>query len=156
MDAASAAGVNRFIMVSALDMRDRSKAVPGWYNQEDVERSDRLWNALGAYMRAKLAADKSLVSENERRGLRWTIVRPGQLTDEEGSGRVCAGRVHLGTPISRGDVAAVVRECLERESSVGLAFDVLGAGGASGDGEGVKEAVERVGRERMDCFEGFY
>lgn len=105
-------------------------------------------------MEAKLAADRELVEGNGKRGLEWTIIRPGSLTDDEASGHVDAGRVHLGVPVSRADVASVVLECLREEGTKGLAFDVLGA--VEGGGEGVKEAVGGVARERIDCFQGFY
>merc|ERR1712137_389844 len=70
MDAAAKAGVKRFVMVSAVDVRDREgKPEPEWYDDGDRERSDGAWKAIGAYYEAKLAADKSLVTENGRRGL---------------------------------------------------------------------------------------
>jgi len=108
MDATAAAGVRRYIIVSALDVRDRSLAVPEWYDDADRQRSDRVWSAIGPYMAAKLAADRSLVSENERRKLDYTIVRPGGLSEEPGVGTVSAGKIHLSPTIPREDVAAFV------------------------------------------------
>lgn len=151
MDAAAEAGVKRFIMVSAVDVRDRkNKAVPEWYNDEDKERSEGMVKALGPYMDAKLAADHSLVTENERRKLDWTIVRPGRLAEGEATGKIRAGRVSIAGEIRRADVAGVVARCLVDDGTVGLAFDVL-----NGD-EGVNEAIGRVGKERIDCFEGYH
>jgi hypothetical protein len=49
----------------------------------------------------------------------WTIVRPGRLTDEAGTGRV---RIELETfrgEIPRADVAAVLDELLLRATAVG-------------------------------------
>ena len=150
MDAAANAGIKRFIMVSALDVRDKSKPAPSWYDESDVKRSERLWGAIKPYMEAKFDADKSLAEKNGGRQLQWTIVRPGQLTDDEAKGTVSAGRVHLGNPVTRADVAATVVECLQNEGTIGLAFDVLG-----GD-QSIKEAVQRVVDRKEDCFEGFY
>lgn len=58
--------------------------------------SERVWGAIGHYMKAKFEADRDLVRENGRRGLEFTIVRPGGLRDEEGTGRIEAGKVHFG------------------------------------------------------------
>lgn len=151
MDAAALAGVKRFVMVSAVDVRDREGgAEPEWYDEGDRERSAGMWAKIGPYMEAKLAADRSLVGENGRRRLEWTIVRPGGLSEEKGTGRVSAGKVHIQARIPREDVAAVVVECLGNEGTVGLAFDVVG-------GEtGVREAVGKVVEGREDTFEGRY
>lgn len=102
------------------------------------------------YMEAKLAADRNLVTENERRGLEYTIVRPGGLSQESGTGKVAAGRVHLGSMIPREDVASVVIECMKNEGTKGLAFDLVG-----GDTP-IKDAVAAVVKERVDTFEGRY
>ncbi|KAK5116473.1 hypothetical protein LTR62_008022 [Meristemomyces frigidus] len=151
MDAAARAGVKRYIMVSAIDVRDReTKAEPEWYDEGDRERSDRGWSALGTYMKAKFEADRSLVVENGRRGLEYTIVRPGRLSDEAGRGTVGAGRVHTTEAISREDVARVVVECWGNEGTVGLAFDVVGGEVA------IRDAVAEVARGRIDCFDGRY
>ncbi|KAH9841216.1 hypothetical protein Tdes44962_MAKER10544 [Teratosphaeria destructans] len=96
------------------------------------------------------AADRELVTGNARRGLAYTIVRPGGLSEEPGTGRVAAGRVHLGRMVPREDVAGVVVECLRCPGTVGRVFDVVG-------GEvGIREAVEAVVREGVDTFEGRY
>lgn len=83
IDAAAAAGKGRrYIVVSALDVRDREKGWPGWYGEADQERSDKVWGVIGKYMSAKFAADKELRVGNARRGLKYTIVRPGGLSNE--------------------------------------------------------------------------
>ena len=70
MDAAAKAGVKRFVLVSAVDVRDREgKPEPEWYDDGDRERSDSMWKALGPYMEAKLAADKALITGNGERKL---------------------------------------------------------------------------------------
>jgi len=150
-DAAAAAGAKRYISVSALDVRDRvNKPMPPWYSEQDKQGSERLWKVLEPYMEAKLKADRELVGGNEKRGLRWTIVRPGRLVDDPTTGKCEAGRVHFGKAISREDIARVMLACIEEEETSGLAFDVVG-------GEvDVREAVKDVAEKREDCFEGFY
>lgn len=87
----------RYIIISALDVRDRENCrVPDWYDEKDRGMSERVWGAIGHYMQAKFEADRDLVRENGRRGLEYTIVRPGGLRDEEGTGRIEAGKVHFG------------------------------------------------------------
>lgn len=109
MDAAAQAGVKRFIMVSAVDIRDREgKPEPEWYDDDDRKRSEGMWGAIGRYCAAKLAADRELVVGNEGRGLEWTIVRPTSLGEGQGTGRVEAGKV---SGVSRGD-ADLQRLCL--------------------------------------------
>lgn len=151
MDAAAQAGVKRFVLVSAVDVRDREgKPEPEWYNDADRERSNGVWKAIGPYMEAKFAADRSLVTENGRRGLDYTIVRPGGLSLDAGTGKVAAGKVHLSERIPREDVASVVLECLEQKGTIGLAFDVVG-------GETpIKDAVTDVVKGKVDTFEGRY
>jgi len=109
-----------------------------------------VWSAIGPYMQAKLAADRSLVTENERRKLEFTIVRPGGLSNDPGKGTVDAGRVHLDTMISREDVASVVVECLKTDGTKGLAFDCVG-----GDTP-IADAVAGIAKGKVDCFGGRY
>ena len=112
-------------MVSAIDIRNReSKPVPSWYGKGDKDVSDRVWGAIQPYMEAKFKADRDLRVNNSKRGLRYTIVRPGHLSDEPGKNTVVAGKVSIETSVSRQDVARVVAECLENAAIVGLAFDV--------------------------------
>ncbi|RMX95246.1 hypothetical protein D0866_16518, partial [Hortaea werneckii] len=145
MDATAQAGVKRYIIVSAVDVRDReNRPEPEWYDDGDRDRSSKVWNAIGKYMVAKLHADRSLVTENARRGLDYTIVRPGGLSQEAGMGRIAAGKVHLNTTIPREDVAATVVQCLKDDGTIGLAFDIVG-------GEtGITDAVAEVARGKID------
>lgn len=85
------------------------------------------------YLRAKLAADDHLRAS----GLDWTVVRPGKLTDDVPTGRVAAGQLDYGS-VTRGDVAHVVAEVLETDSTIGKTFDVT-----SGS-DSIRDAVARV------------
>ncbi|KAK4983945.1 hypothetical protein LTR50_006897 [Elasticomyces elasticus] len=148
---AKAGTCKRFIIISALDVRDReSKPEPEWYNDNDRQSSDRVWGAIGPYMHAKFAADRNLVTQNGRRGLEYTIVRPGRLTEDTARGTVAAGKVHLGEAVSREDVAHVVVACIKNDGTRGMAFDVVG-----GDTP-VEQAIAEVVKTQADTFAGRY
>jgi putative NADH-flavin reductase len=93
-DAAEQAGVNRYVMVSAIDV---DRADP---DSDDVYQ---------AYLRAKAAADRDL---RARDSLEWTIVRPGRLSDDEGTGKVDLGPDRSRGSVPRSDVAAVLAELI--------------------------------------------
>lgn len=101
-------------------------------------------------MAAKLAADTSLVTQNSTRGLEYTIVRPGGLSEDPATGKVDAGKVHLNNTIPREDVASVVIACMKNEGTKGLAIDCVG-----GDTP-IKDAIAAVAKDRVDTFEGRY
>ena len=143
-------------MVSAVDVRDREgKPVPDWYGDADKARSDKTWGAIGKYMLAKLVADKSLVQENKKRGLEYTIVRPSGLTLEEGTGKVAVGKVGVTRSISREDVASVIVAVIDEPKTIGLAFDIVGGDGKS-DERSVEDAVGKIAQDKIDTFEGYY
>jgi uncharacterized protein YbjT (DUF2867 family) len=73
------------------------------------------------YYEAKAEADRRLAES----GLDFTIVRPGGLTDDPGT-----GRVRVGTDLERGnvprdDVAAVLLAVLEHPGSIGKTFELV-------------------------------
>ena len=105
-DAAVQAGIRRYVMVSSR----RADAF-------DPESDD----VFQIYLRAKSEADAA-VRGNEN--LDWTIVRPGGLTDEPGTGAVRVGADEEGT-ISRDDVAAVLYTLLTTGDGVGAQFEVV-------------------------------
>ena len=104
-DAAERAGVSRYLMVSSMGTE---RADP---------HSDEIFQV---YLRAKKAADDDLRS----RDLDWTVVRPGRLTDGEGTGRIRVGELERGS-IPRADVAATLLGCLQTPGTVGKTFDLL-------------------------------
>lgn len=104
-DAAEAAGVRRYVMVSSMGTEHADPS------SDDV---------FQVYLRAKKAADDDL----RARDLDWTVVRPGRLTDDPGTGRVRVGTLERGD-IPRADVAAVLAGCLDSPATVGRTFDVL-------------------------------
>ncbi|OLP02548.1 NAD-dependent dehydratase [Mycolicibacterium porcinum] len=108
-DAAEAAGVTRYVMVSALAADDRSLDA----NYDEV---------FLAYMRAKSEADADV---RARTGLRTTIVRPGGLTDEPGTGNVTVAESTGRGTIPRADVARVLLGVLHEPETAGRTFEVI-------------------------------
>ncbi|KQR64926.1 SDR family oxidoreductase [Frigoribacterium sp. Leaf172] len=113
-DAAEKAGVGRYVMVSAIgtDDFDPARAELPAENDDDVYQ---------VYMRAKSEADSDL----RGRDLDWTIVRPGGLTDDAGTGLVtAASTVERGT-IPRADVAEIIATALIEGTAVRTQFEVV-------------------------------
>jgi uncharacterized protein YbjT (DUF2867 family) len=108
IDAAKAEGVSRYLIVSSMGAADP----PPEGADDDV---------FSAYLRAKAGADEALRAS----GLDYTIVRPGGLTDDPGTGLVnIAERLERGQ-IPRADVAAVFAACLDDPGTVGKSFDLI-------------------------------
>jgi uncharacterized protein YbjT (DUF2867 family) len=103
--AAKARGIHRYVMVSAM------RADPGREGDD----------TFSAYLRAKGRADAEL----EASGLDYTIVRPGKLTDDPGTGRVRVGERVGRNSISRDDVAAVLLSTLLEPETAGKTFEVV-------------------------------
>jgi uncharacterized protein YbjT (DUF2867 family) len=75
------------------------------------------------YQQAKHDADAALVTS----GLAYTIVRPGGLTDDPGTGRIEVASPSLGRfgTVTREDVAATLLAVLDTPATAGLTFEVL-------------------------------
>ncbi|MEU6783696.1 SDR family oxidoreductase [Nonomuraea angiospora] len=105
-DAAERAGVRRFIQVSSMGA---GRAPQG---------GDAVW---AAYIKAKTEAEEDL----RARDLDWTILRPGRLTDEPGTGLVrLAPEVPPGA-VPRDDVAAVIAALLEAPGTVRRTLELV-------------------------------
>jgi uncharacterized protein YbjT (DUF2867 family) len=101
-DAAETAGVRRYLLVSSM----------GVDSVAEGRRPEGLDDVFVAYLRAKLAAERELLA---RRALTTTVLRPGGLTDEPGTGRVTlAPTVDRGS-VPRDDVAAVLVALLDAD-----------------------------------------
>ncbi|GGX79595.1 NAD(P)H-binding protein [Streptomyces hiroshimensis] len=120
-DAAEAAGVRRFLVVSSMGA-----------DREPPEGTDPVF---AAYLRAKGAADADV---RARAGLDWTILRPGQLTDDAGTGLVTLGDSTGRGEVTRDDVAAVLAALLDEPGTAGRTLELIG-----GDTP-VTEAVKAV------------
>jgi uncharacterized protein YbjT (DUF2867 family) len=98
------AGVRRYVMVSAI-----SAGRPGDWSEP-----------MRPYYEAKAEADRRL----EESGLDYTIIRPGGLTEDPGTGLVAVG-TSLSGDIPRDDVAAVVLAVLETPGTIGKSFELV-------------------------------
>jgi uncharacterized protein YbjT (DUF2867 family) len=105
IDAARAVGIARYVIVSSM----------GAGNPE------RASGPMRPYLEAKTQADERLAAS----GLDYTIVRPGGLTDEPGSGRIRAGLELSFGQVSRDDVAATLVAVLDADNTIGKTFDLL-------------------------------
>jgi nucleoside-diphosphate-sugar epimerase len=123
IEAAKAEGISRYLMVSAMGAAELSGADASGAAEsagdEDAEPSAE--QVFAVYMRAKAAADDALRAS----GLDYTVVRPGGLTDDPGTGLVTiAERLDRGQ-VPRADVAAVLLACLDTPGTIGRSFDLL-------------------------------
>ncbi|KDQ56023.1 hypothetical protein JAAARDRAFT_318144 [Jaapia argillacea MUCL 33604] len=134
----------RLILVSAVDVRDLNK-VPDYYTEEDLAVSKRMWSAIPVYMQSKYDADKNLI---QRTAFKWTILRPGGLNNNPGSGTASIGKTHITQSISRDDVAKCLALLLNREDAAGLAIDIVG-----GD-DPIELALEATIRKRESSWIG--
>jgi uncharacterized protein YbjT (DUF2867 family) len=107
-DAAEAANVRRYLMVSSTGA--------------DANAADSKDPVFTAYLRAKGAADDNV---RARATLDSTIVRPGHLTNEPGTGRVTIADQTLRASIPREDVAAVLLAALDTPGTAGQTFEVV-------------------------------
>jgi uncharacterized protein YbjT (DUF2867 family) len=119
VEAAEKYGVRRYLMLSSM----------GADNPEAGSE------AMQPYLFAKARADERL--QNSR--LVYTIIRPGGLTNEEGTGRIEAAE-SLGRrgEISRDDVARTFADALEMRNTYHKTFEIL-AGETP-----IREALERI------------
>jgi uncharacterized protein YbjT (DUF2867 family) len=118
LEAAKAKGVRRYVIVSSMGA--------------DANASGD--DTFQVYLRAKGRADDAVRAS----GLDWTVVRPGRLTDDLGTGRVnLAANVPRGA-LSRDDVAQVLAAVLHAPATVGQTLELVG-----GDVP-VEEAVEAL------------
>ena len=106
MDAAAAAGVPRYVMVSYV-RSGRDRVAP-----ED---------SFFPYADAKAAADEHLRGTN----LRWTILGPGLLTSEPPTGAVTAGPEVTDGEVSRANVAELAAQVLERTDLDGVTVNFV-------------------------------
>jgi uncharacterized protein YbjT (DUF2867 family) len=104
IDAAKANGIARYVIVSSIG----------------ANHPERASGQMKPYIEAKAEADRCVAES----GLDWTIVRPGGLTDDPGTGRVSidGGRGR----IPREDVAATLVAVLDTDGTIGRDFDLVG------------------------------
>jgi uncharacterized protein YbjT (DUF2867 family) len=118
IDAVKKNGTDRYVMVSAMK----------------ADRPDEWSEPMVPYYEAKRDADEALMSSD----LNFSVVRPGSLTDDVGTGLVEVGFGLEAGEIPRDDVAATVFFTLDAVNTYGQAFDVV-----SGD-DPVEDAVRSL------------
>jgi uncharacterized protein YbjT (DUF2867 family) len=99
LEAARAAGVERYVIVSSVG----AESPPDDYD------------VFSVYLRAKAEADAAVKASDRA----WTIVRPGPLTDDPATGRVWLGTDPFRDAVTREDVAAVLAAVLGEPRSAG-------------------------------------
>ncbi len=105
-DAAERAGVRRYVVVSSM-------------GADADHPGDEVFDA---YLRAKGAADAYVRS---RTALDWTILRPGMLTNDAGTGQVLLAASTGRGPVPRDDVAAAIMELLDTPAAAGLTLELI-------------------------------
>lgn len=118
IEAAENLGIDRFIMVSAFQANNREN-----------------WNeAIKPYYVAKHYADRALLQSD----LNYTIIRPGGLVNEPGTGKVTAAEELERGSIAREDVARTILASLTDENTYKRSFDLI-----SGD-TAIAEALRKI------------
>ena len=106
LDAARAVGARRYVIISSV-------------GAESPPAGD---DPFSVYLQAKAAADAA-VAQSDRD---WTIVRPGRLTDDPGTGRTRIQVEPFRGEVPRDDVAAVLAAVLPEPRSSGATLYVNG------------------------------
>jgi uncharacterized protein YbjT (DUF2867 family) len=106
VEAAEGRGVRRYLLLSAMGASDPEGGS----------------EAMRPYLRAKARADERLAQS----GLDYTIIRPGSLTEDEGTGSIEASE-KLGRrgEIPREDVARTFADALEDENTYHKTIEIL-------------------------------
>lgn len=105
IDAAKNAGVQKFVMLSTMGADDPS-----------------ISDTLEDYLRAKQNADNYLKTS----GLNYTIIRPGTLTDKDGTGKIqLKEKIENHGSITRADVAQTLVKALEDSIRHNEVFEIL-------------------------------
>lgn len=106
IDAARRSGARRYVIVSSIGAEN--PAAGG--------------EQMRPYLEAKAEADRRVADS----GLDWTIVRPGRLTNDPGSGRVRLSEdMSVRGEVPREDVARVLAAVLGDPGSIGKTFVVV-------------------------------
>ena len=118
LEAATAVDVPRYLIISAVGAENPSTAD----------------GVFGVYLHAKAEADAAVRASDRQ----WTIVRPGGLTNEPGTGLVRVDTSAFRGRIPRGDVAGLLDAVLDDQRAIGQILYVN-----SGD-QPIEQALDEV------------
>lgn len=107
IEATKVANVKRFVMVSSFDT-----------TREAIQSAS---SSFAPYVIAKHFADEWLRDAN----LDYTIIHPGRLTNDHGTGKVTAAPKVERDEVPREDIALVIYESLKSETTIGKEFQVV-------------------------------
>jgi nucleoside-diphosphate-sugar epimerase len=106
LKAATRAGVERFVIVSSVGAENPP-------SDDDV---------FSVYLRAKAEADAAVQASDRA----WTVLRPGRLTNDPGTGQIRIDTDPFRSDVTRDDVAAVIAAVLAEPRSAGAVLYVNG------------------------------
>jgi len=110
--AAKQAGVSRYVTIASIGASTGMRLTGKWATEEmrDYYKQKRAGNA---YLR--------------KSGLDWTILEPGELTEDPGTGKVTLSEARIETgEIPRADVAATIVAVLAEPKTIGHSFQLVG------------------------------
>jgi uncharacterized protein YbjT (DUF2867 family) len=105
IEACKAKSVERYVIVSSIGAHERPEG-----------------DGFAIYLRAKHDADQALIES----GLSYSVVRPGSLTDDPGTGKIeVATRLGGRGEIPRDDVAATLAATLDEPNTIDKVFELF-------------------------------
>ena len=111
VDAATATGAKRFILISSIGSGDSAQALP-----------DNVLETLGPVLKEKAQAEEHLAAS----GLNYTVIRPGGLVSESATGKeVLTEDASVAGSIPRAGVANLTVKCLSSEKAKNKIFSAI-------------------------------
>lgn len=115
IEAAKAVGITRYVMLGAMYAAD-------WLRWEQPQVKPAI-DALADYYVTKNMADQYLIGS----GLDYTIIEPGSLTEQTGTGAIQVEPDGPG-PIPIPDVAQCLADCVDLPQTTGRIYNIIGGG----------------------------
>ncbi|MBI0141938.1 SDR family oxidoreductase [Bifidobacterium sp. W8106] len=115
IEAAKAVGITRYVMLGAMYAAD-------WLRWEQPQVKPAI-DALADYYVTKNMADQYLISS----GLAYTIIEPGSLTEQDGTGAIQVEPDGPG-PIPIADVAQCLADCFDLPQTTGRVYNIIAGG----------------------------
>ena len=112
IEAAKAVGITRYVMLGAIYAAD-------WLRWEQPQVKPAI-DALADYYVTKNMADQYLISS----GLDYTIIEPGSLTEQDGTGIIQVEPDGPG-PIPIADVAQCLADCVDLPQTSGRIYNII-------------------------------